>query len=116
MTQLERIRDLLSKFTYKPGWTFSIDHEKIWSRDSPYYDWCGIFIKASAPMDNLSGDGSKVLVHTSYGVDSEQAKNMKDEDIVQYIFWRTVWQLEEHEAHEWFKFDGACVFDPHPNG
>lgn len=114
MDQLERVRSLLKKVTYKPGWKFGAA-----SAVDPYekpkpWDWERVIITIIAPMPNLSGKDKTVDVVSNRHFDCQQLARMKDGDIIGYIFTQVIRDLELHEMDEWFKVDGFHVRDPHP--
>lgn len=88
------LKQLLQKFTYKPGWTFDVERE-------------GLVIRFTA----IDADDHTKLAPVSFGVtipafvrtDFPWDRWLLDQIMV----------VEDHEAREFFKINGVKVFDPH---
>jgi hypothetical protein len=117
MNQLERVKDILSRITYKQGWKLSADWEPSYYDKGPAYtltDWRRIIVFVRYKDKDVLDPTKEITVSSYRGFSQIDLERMKDEDIVQYFIHRAIWEAEEHEYHEWFKLDGVCVFDPHP--
>jgi hypothetical protein len=44
----------------------------------------------------------------------DDLERMNDKDILGYVIGGLIRGAELHEMDEWFKFDGQCIADPHP--
>jgi hypothetical protein len=104
MDQLERLKNLVSRITYKPGWTFSL----TWFGD----ERCWLQI-ATHVVDVESGLPGMPLTFTE-PIDLSIMETLNDETIVRGVLGNALQKFEAHEFDEWFKFKGRCVRDPHP--
>lgn len=108
--QLERVRSLLKKVTYKPGWEITADWDGYpYGRIDPFT----ILLKVACPQpDTVTGE--MTTIHHQMAASVFTIEHMKDGDILSYLVARSIHQMEMHEMDEWFKFDGIHVKDPHP--
>ncbi len=106
MIQLERVRKLLARVTYKPGWRFCV---------APH-SYLGITLVVDYTTNDINNPTAPITVGTARLFDEMQLENMKDEDIVVHCIGGTIRDLEDHEFREHFRIDGHCVLDPHPEG
>lgn len=106
---LARVREILSHVTYKPGWKIEAYRERV------FQEYFRIMITVScAAKDVTNPAGEPILLTFTSSLDQESIAAMKDEDILRYFIYKAIWQMEEHEFKEWFKFNGQHVYDPHP--
>lgn len=115
--QLERVRSLLKKVTYKPGWVITaFDHRTMQEPRSDFFSFHNttrivLRILCLQP-DTISGRQTEIAHHSSLSI--FDVANMKDEQLVTYFIARAIRDMELHEMDEWFKFDDIHVKDPHP--
>lgn len=112
--QLERVRGIVKKITYKPGWRFNVASRYFDYQPTRPWDIDRVIITITAPMPNLNGDGTTVDVISQKQIECLQLERMKDEDILDYWITHCILDLEKHEMDEWLKFDGFHVREPHP--
>lgn len=96
-----RIKELLTRIEYKEGWTFD-----IYSSLSIY-----VFrIRVNTTDPHLSGRGKTVgiLIDHQFPIPPYP---MTDDTILRWILDNIV-LVEQHEACEFFKFDGVASFMP----
>lgn len=113
MDQLQRVQDILKRVTYKPGW--SVEAMRIdYSEPSVYkHDWNRVYLRVTVRTKSIE-NGDMVLINGFNSLMDIDIAPLNDEQIIEYFIHRAIWEMEEHEYHEWFKLDGICVFDPHP--
>lgn len=117
--QLERVRRILGKVTYKPGWLITaFDHRQMHpnkNESHSFYDMNRIYLRVLCMQpDTITGRNMEIVNHTSLSV--FDLSNLKDEQVVEYFITRAIREMELHEMDEWFKYDGTHVRDPHPGG
>lgn len=113
--QLKRVKALLDKVTYKPGWTLDCSREPSKYQTYPRsWDWDRIFIMVQVKVPDAIDPHKMTTIHSHYSLFSIDLERLDDRQIVDYFIRRAIQQMEEHELCEWFKFDGICVKDPHP--
>ena len=97
MSDLDWMRDQLSRCSYKPGWSFDVIYEhgvmqlvtRYEAADSRY------------PDRRLVLKGHKSLPVTA------------DADVFARHVFEGIMNAERHEAQEWFRRDGVLFDDPH---
>lgn len=117
MDQLERVRSLLSKVTYKPGWIITAYPHQYFNKPKDdfyrFHDTSEIIIRVVCLQpDTISGRETEIAHHRT--IHSFDLEHMKDHQIVEYLIAGAIREMELHEMDEWFKFDGEHVRDPHP--
>ena len=113
--QLERVKRLLKKVTYKPGWKLDCSWEKSKRQTYPRTsDWDRIFIMVQVRVPDAIDPQRMTTVHSHYSMVAIDLERFNDGQIVDYFIRLAIQHMEEHEFCEWFKFDGICVKDPHP--
>lgn len=113
--QLQRVKRLLDKVTYKPGWTLNAGAIPA-GEDDPLDtgDYGDIVLNVTMVADDAIWDRKKVTVYFQKIIDMGALRRMDDRKVLDYFIFGAIKELEEHECNEWFKFDGICVRDPHP--
>jgi hypothetical protein len=95
-TELAPLKDLLARFTYRPGWKFTLDREGAVRVEAMVIDTddtervCPLSFRQMPPR------------HVYDGFPWEK-----------WLFDEIIMKIERHEASEFFKIDGVKVFDPH---
>lgn len=115
MNTLERVRDLLSHVTYKPGWTITAD----WEQNNWESGYTGAWRRVQLTVkcrakDPLEPNGKEYTITRLSSLHQFDIDHMQDKDLVDYFIYRALWEMEYHEFKEWFRFDGVCIHDPHP--
>lgn len=106
--QLERVRSVLQKVTYKPGWVITaFDHRTIQEPKNDFFSF-----HLCLQPDIVSGRQTEIAHHSSLSI--FDLANMKDDQVITYFVTNAIRDMEMHEMDEWFKFDGFHVRDPHP--
>lgn len=101
MIDLRTLNYWLSRFTYKPGWRFSIR--------SSYMNDCPELLISHLATDAVTGKGAPMPIRSLVVLDM-----VRDYESFKYVLFMSIDKLERHELNEWFKEDGVCVNDPHP--
>lgn len=114
---------LVESCTYKPGWTIDFHFgEKVFSGhrrigfgtvETFTYPrpWLQLFIDATteASLDSAKRDGSRTPWKSGKRYLSP---HMCRQEVVGAVF-GLIKDAEMHEIHEWFRYKGASIFNPH---
>jgi len=106
----ERLRQLLKRITYKPGWEFLVPTPS----DDRWRDVVQFFITRS--VHDLSQPDSLEMpkkLTMYFGIEVYMLLITDEKWLLQYIF-DCVTRFELHERDEWYKVDGKCFKEPHP--
>lgn len=110
MTKGERrIQDILDRMTYKPGWKITISRPEDCGVQNY---WEPITLHARYPTIDIT-TGKPITLSLVRSIPLESAETVPEDaliDLIGYI----IKNFEMHEFDEWFKIDGVCVRDPHP--
>jgi hypothetical protein len=88
---------------YKPGCTFGVRDDY----DSD--EFVVIWIKAT--VEDVNRPGFHIPLHMAESVSLNILTDLDSlKRQMRYLFQK----LEHHEVDEWFKYQGECVTDPHP--
>jgi hypothetical protein len=114
-TSLERVKRLLSRVTYKPGWKITADYQGFSLEQAHMGPWrrVEITVRLNGP-DAYDSNGKMTIISRTDSLQEYDIERLDDGQIVDYFICRAIRELEEHEFREWFRFDGVCVRDPHP--
>jgi hypothetical protein len=114
-TSLERVKRLLSRVTYKPGWKITADYQGFSLEQAHMGPWkrVEIMVQFKGP-DAYDPRGKETMICRSDSLQEYDIEHLSDREVVEYFICRAIRELEEHEFREWFKFDEVRVFDPHP--
>jgi hypothetical protein len=93
----------LGRYTYKPGWTFSLRAELFGGNHH-------LVIETHLPDSRQTHAGRTVRVLRVFQVPPGGFHNATH---MAALVLRWVLDMEAHEAHEWFRRDGELVSDPH---
>jgi hypothetical protein len=116
MDQLNRVQDILKRITYKPGWKIEASRIEKGVRPSvSFIGWERVTILVTSEIEDASNPKINHITLCRYtSLQDYDIERLSDEEVIRYFIHRAIWEMEQHEYHEWFKFDGICVFDPHP--
>jgi hypothetical protein len=95
--------------TYKPGWKITISRPI--DRGIHNY-WEPITLHAKYPTIDVN-TGETIMLQLLRSIDVDSAERYPEEQLVDLIGF-FIKSFEMHEFDEWFKIDGVCVRDPHP--
>jgi len=95
---------IISRVTYKPGWSvlMGIDGER------PFIQ-LEVSTESDATLDSAKRDGSRTPWKSAKRYLS---LHMCSQEVVGAIF-GLIKDAELHEVHEWFRYRGAAIFNPH---
>ncbi|WP_159953189.1 hypothetical protein [Rhizobium sp. 18065] len=98
------VLDLISKITYKPGWSIwtGTDGDRV-------YVQLSVNAFAEASMDSVKRDGTRTPWKSAKRYLSP---HMCRQELVGVIF-GLIKDAELHEIHEWFRYKGASIYNPH---
>jgi hypothetical protein len=100
---------IVARLTYKESWQFVI-HSCYNGYGAPT---SGLVFGIVHYEPNVMEPSKRVPVTISEGVGRSKIDTMTDLEIVEWVRDMIV-KAEMHEVNEWFRFDGRCVHDPHP--
>jgi hypothetical protein len=98
---IERVRRIISRIEYKPGWVISAD---ILGQAS---DYPRVALSYDMPTVDRDTNESTHLTFT-FTHDPFVAEDQLVDTVMRHLL-----TVEEHEACEFFVYDGERVFDPH---
>lgn len=101
----DEMKGLVEACTYKPGWTIKFALDDEWK---PYFQ-IHVGVESDACLDSVKRDGSRTPWRTHRKWLSEF---MCEQEVVGMVF-GALKDAEMHEAHEWFRFQGASIYNPH---
>lgn len=102
----EEIERIVERITYKPGWTFSVDHERVGTDRRPYLQ-VQVDETAEAALCPFTG---KVIPWK--GGKRYLSYHMCRQEVVGAVL-GVIKDAEQHETHEWFKYKGYSIYNPH---
>jgi hypothetical protein len=108
MDNLSRVRSLLERVTYKPGWKLSVERSRYISSDSLVLIVTAEFPDVDRPDRRLTPVTFRKII------DGWNLEQVNDRKILDYYISRVIREMEGHEFREWLKLDGFCLYDPHP--
>lgn len=100
---LDEMRGLVALCTYKPGWTIC-----VFDDGRPYLQ-LSVDESAEASMDSHLRDGTRSPWRSGKRYLSV---HMCRQEVVGAVF-GLIKDAEVHEIHEWFRYRGASIFNPH---
>lgn len=132
---LQRIRALLDRITYKPNATISASHSRSGYGVEILLEFRslnaegGKVVEHPSPTINVPVRRGDTVVIEETGrppiefdrintrfmhVLSYSEIQALDDKTLLYLLLDFLIDMEKHEAQEWFKVDGECFVDPHP--
>lgn len=101
---LQEIAEIIGRVTYKPGWTvlMGMDGER------PFLQ-IDVSKETEASMDSHLRDGTRTPWKSGKRYLS---LHMCKQEVVGQIF-DLIKSAEMHEVHEWFRYRGASIYNPH---
>ena len=95
---------IVDTITYKPGWTVLFR----WSADRPY-----VQLSVDVTSDLTLDPTGKSTARTPWKSGKRYlSKYMCSQEIVGAVF-GLIKDAEMHEVHEWFRYRGASIYNPH---
>lgn len=104
----QRIQAILDRMTYKPGWKITISRPT----DSIHNFWEPITLYARYPTTDVL-TGETIMLSFVRSIDVDSAEKYPEDKLINLIAY-FIKSFEMHEFDEWFKIDGVCVHEPHP--
>lgn len=105
MMALPEMEAIVASCTYKPGWSVSM-HVEPGGR--PYIQ-VAVSEESDATLDSAKRDGSRTPWKSGKRYLSQ---HMCRQEIVGTVF-DLIKGAELHETHEWFRYRGASIYNPH---
>ena len=105
MMTLSEMEAIVASCTYKPGWTIElhVDHGA-----RPYVQ-LSVSEESDATLDSAKRDGTRAPWKSGKRYLSA---HMCRQEIVGTVF-DLIKGAEMHETHEWFRYRGASIYNPH---
>lgn len=98
------IHKIVRQITYKPGWKILLEGLD----DRPYVQ-VEVTAESDASLDSQKRDGTRTPWKSAKRYLSP---HMCRQEIVGAVF-GLIKDAEMHEVHEWFRYKGASIFNPH---
>jgi hypothetical protein len=105
-----RLSALLARIRYKKGWDFSVS--AMYGSDGQESPRT-LILHATHSEPDVNNPAKTVALVMNQCLDTEEMNSLSDRQFVEWIF-KVVSEAELHEVKEWFKFNGECVENPHP--
>jgi hypothetical protein len=114
MTDAETLA-LVNACSYKPGWSIYVAYEpsiafngRVAAQGRAYIQ-LSISIESDASLDSAKRDGTRTPWKSGKRYLSP---HMCRQEVVGAVF-GLIKDAEMHEAHEWFRYNGSSIFNPH---
>ncbi|TPJ33660.1 hypothetical protein [Mesorhizobium sp. B2-8-3] len=101
---LQEIVEIIGRITYKPGWSLLLG----WDGGRPYLQ-VEVSTEAEASLDSQKRDGTREPWKSRK---QHLSLHMCRQEVVGAAF-GLIKDAELHEVHEWFRYRGASIFNPH---
>lgn len=95
---------LIHRITYKPGFQITAWHSEL----QP-----GINVRFSYLVDDVENPEVKTPLRMNNLISYKLLESFTEEDAIEHMDMLLA-RIEQHERNEWFKVDGVCVTEPHP--
>jgi hypothetical protein len=105
MMLFSEMQAIVSACTYKPGWEIAVFNDL----DSRPYIQLSVSTESDASLDSLKRDGTRTPWRSGKRYLSP---HMCRQEIDGAVF-GIIKEAELHETHEWFRYRGASIFNPH---
>jgi hypothetical protein len=103
MTTLDDMERIVSAISYKPGWKI-----EFVPTDRPYIQ-LHVSEESDAALDSAQRNGTRTPWRSAKRY---LTLHMCNQEIVGAVF-GLIKDAELHETHEWFRYKGASIFNPH---
>ena len=100
---LAEIESIVGSITYKPGWTILFQ-----GGERPFVQ-LSVSEESEAAIDSAKRDGTRTPWKSGK---RHLSRHMCRQEIVGVVFDR-IKAAEMHEVHEWFRYRGASIYNPH---
>ncbi|KDR87701.1 MULTISPECIES: hypothetical protein [Agrobacterium] len=106
MMTWDEMLTLVGACTYKPGWSIALHREPGSARA---YVQLSISEASDASLDSVKRDGTRTPWKSGKRYLSP---HMCRQEVVGVVF-GLIKDAELHETHEWFRYRGASIYNPH---
>ena len=103
------MRQLVERCTYKPGWKIRFYSNETSAKDTRPYIQIEVDETTDASIDSFLRDGTRTPWKSGKRYLSE---HMCRQEVVGAVF-GLIKDAEIHEIHEWFRYNGASIYNPH---
>jgi hypothetical protein len=104
MSGWTRLAVLLERVTYKPGSRFSVERPP----GGP------AFLQLKLYVQDVNNPARTTPLCHARPLEDSQLDEMSDAELIKTLVYQSIAEMERHEIHEWLRFDGVPVIDPHP--
>ncbi len=101
---LDEIKELVNRCTYKPGWT-------VIFHPAPTRPYIQLEVDETTPSAMCASSADDSIVPWKSGK-RYLSTFMCRQEIVGAVF-ALIKDAEMHECHEWFRYKGASIYNPH---
>ncbi len=101
----DEMKKLVTACTYKPGWTICLERD---AQGQPFIQ-LAVSEESDASLDSAARNGVRTPWRSGKRILSAW---MCHQEIVGAVF-GLIKDAELHETHEWFRYRGASIFNPH---
>lgn len=102
--RIKELEEEIAKYSYKPGSEF-----KLITPDEYFKDIVIALVMSVQDVNTLNSiqikNSRRISIEELYQMDSFRVLDILRDLVV---------DLEQHERHEWFRYQGICVTNPHP--
>ncbi|MDR3474516.1 MAG: hypothetical protein P4M09_22935 [Devosia sp.] len=99
------LSQIVGSITYKPGWDITL----AWPHGGRPFVQLSVSQLSDASLDSVKRDGTRTPWKSAKRFLSE---HMCRQEVVGIVF-GLVKDAELHEVHEWFRYRGASIYNPH---
>jgi hypothetical protein len=98
--QLERVRSILSKVTYKPGWILQVAYAPKEWQEHCYLGFRRIQLLVRFKTKDVFTPDKEITLCNQIFLTEYDLEHLDDGQIVDYLIRRVIWEAEDHEFKE----------------
>ena len=117
MGQLERLRALVSKISYKPNFRIEITTINERGMLTAAVRITAHVVDSTKPVVPvpITGSAEQPMIKIVTETPAPMLLIEDDEQLIVKMIYHMLREFETHECDEWFRFDGEVIYDPHRN-
>jgi hypothetical protein len=100
--QAARLRAILSRITYKPGWILSVRRTEL-----------AVVLCAEWTVEDVA-TGRPIQLVREQRISAYELTRWTEVQLVKHFIYAFLHEAETHELREWYKYEGEHVVEPHP--
>lgn len=101
---LDEAKDIVDAISYKPGWTAAVT-----ANGDTWFVQLSVSEESDASLDSVKRDGTRAPWKSGK---RQLSRHMCRQEVVGVVF-DLIKAAEMHEVHEWFRYRGASIYNPH---